>query len=133
MAMAPAPNPSGADQMVGAPMGAPSMDEQQLPQQEEMSGGGANPVVGALQTITAFLAAQREKQNPQAEEMLSAFQQFIQTLGSAGEMEAPPEPMAEGEPPMGGPQPMSPAGEGGQPMSQGSSMNAGGANAARIL
>ena len=65
--------------------------------------GGANPVVGAIETLAKFVAAQTEQQNPQASAMQAWLQQGIELFSGGGEpeAEAPVAPPAPKEAPVG--------------------------------
>ena len=67
-----------------------------------------NPVIDALKTLQIFIAAQKQKGNPQADAMVQAFQAFLQSMGAGGKgpEQAPspgPTPPPTDE---GGPMPM---------------------------
>lgn len=73
----------------GQTLGPGTSPERQAPELAE--GGQQNPIVGAFQTIATFIAAQQEKNNPQAAEMQNALRALIQVMAS-GAPETPGAP-----------------------------------------
>lgn len=75
----------------------------EAPQPEAPPEGGSNPVVGAMETLATFIAAQTEQGNPQSNAMKQWLQQGIELITAGGqeapEEELPPEEAPEDLPP----------------------------------
>jgi hypothetical protein len=63
--------------------------------EDEAPGGGVNPVISALKTIAAAVAALQERGDPKATAVMAAFQALLKAFGAGGGAGAE-EPPAEG-------------------------------------
>jgi hypothetical protein len=77
-----------------APDMGPTGDKKDTPE-------GSQEVIGAIQTLQTFILAQREKGNPQAEEMIQHFGSLLKSMqvGAGGEQQPPEAAPSDNAPP----------------------------------